>query len=153
MHDPAAEARRWWTQAQDDRAFVHDMERERRYFDKACFIAQQAGEKALKACLYAEGRREVLGHALLEFVRDLCQREPAFQAVGPQAARYPRQSHLRCPLPALIEISTVWRCSDFTRHDWALWNQRASPGSMARDTSTRRRPQTPGLERSPAPSP
>jgi HEPN domain-containing protein len=90
MHDPAAEARRWWTQAQDDRAFVHDMERERRYFDKACFIAQQAGEKALKACLYAEGRREVLGHALLEFVRDLCQREPAFQAVGPQAARLDR---------------------------------------------------------------
>ncbi len=90
MHDPAAEARRWWSQAQDDRAFVRDMAREARYFDKACFIAQQAGEKALKACLYAGGRREVLGHALIEFVRDLSQTEPTFKAIFPQAARLDR---------------------------------------------------------------
>jgi HEPN domain-containing protein len=90
MRDPAAEARRWWSQAQDDSAFVRDMAREARYFDKACFIAQQAGEKALKACLYAGGRREVLGHALVELVRDLSQAEPTFTAIFPQAARLDR---------------------------------------------------------------
>lgn len=90
MHDPAAEAHRWWSQALNDRAFVHHMAREALYFDKGCFIAQQAGEKALKACLYAEGRREVLGHALVEFVGDLARREGAFGAVAAQAARLDR---------------------------------------------------------------
>lgn len=90
MFDPAAEARRWWTQALDDRVFVHHLARERCFFDKGCFIAQQAGEKALKACLYAEGRREVLGHALVEFVRDLSQRESAFAAITNHTARLDR---------------------------------------------------------------
>ena len=90
MHDPAVEAHRWWSQALNDRAFVHHMAREALYFDKGCFIAQQAGEKALKACLYAEGRREVLGHALVEFVGDLAGGEGAFGAVAAQAARLDR---------------------------------------------------------------
>lgn len=34
MHNPTAEACRWWTQALDDRAFVRDMAREGRHFDK-----------------------------------------------------------------------------------------------------------------------
>lgn len=90
MHDPTAEARRWWTQALDDRAFVRDMATEARYFDKACFIAQQAAEKAVKACLYAAGRREVLGHAVLEFARELAKLDPAFTAIGGPAARLDR---------------------------------------------------------------
>lgn len=90
MHDPAVEARRWWAQATDDRAFVRDMARQARYFDKACFVSQQAAEKAVKACLYAEGRREVLGHADLEFTRDLAQRNPSFKAVEAAAARLDR---------------------------------------------------------------
>jgi len=90
MHDPAVEAHRWWTQALNDHAFVHHMAREALYFDKACFIAQQAGEKALQACLYGEGRREVLGHALVVFVQDLAGREAAFGAMAGQAARLDR---------------------------------------------------------------
>jgi HEPN domain-containing protein len=90
MHDPAVEAHRWWNQALNDRAFVHHMARQALYFDKGCFIAQQAGEKALKACLYAEGRREVLGRALVEFVRELAGRDPAFGAMTSQAARLDR---------------------------------------------------------------
>jgi HEPN domain-containing protein len=90
MHNPAAEAQRWWEQALDDRAFVQAMAQEGRFFDKACFTAQQAAEKALKACLYAEGRREVIGRALLEFVRDLAQRHPEFAACGAPAARLDR---------------------------------------------------------------
>ena len=90
MHDPAAEAHRWWTQALDERSFVRDMAREGRYFDKACFVAQQASEKAVKACLYAAGRREVFGHAVLEFTRLLAERDPSFKAAEGPAARLDR---------------------------------------------------------------
>lgn len=90
MHDPAAEALRWWSQAEDDRAFVTDMARAGRYFDKACFMAQQATEKAVKACLYGLGQREVLGHAILEFVRQLSRHDPAFSGVDAPAARLDR---------------------------------------------------------------
>ena len=40
--------------------------KEKIFFDKGCFIAQQAGEKALKACLYATGKRRVIGRSLFE---------------------------------------------------------------------------------------
>lgn len=90
MHDPAGEARRWWTQAMDDRAFVRDMAKEARYFDKACFIAQQAAEKAVMACMYGDGQREVFGHAVLEFTRHLAQRDPPFAGVATHAARLDR---------------------------------------------------------------
>jgi len=90
MHDPKAEAARWWEQAIDDRLFVLTMAQEARFFDKACFIAQQAAEKAVKACLYAQGRREVLGHAILQFTRDLAQSEPTFSKIVTQAARLDR---------------------------------------------------------------
>ena len=63
MHDPTVEARRWWTQALDDRAFVRDMASEGRYFDTACFIAQQVGEKAkdiLKWAFSYKESREIL---------------------------------------------------------------------------------------------
>jgi len=62
MKNPAAEAHRWWDQAQDDLAFVRWVHEEGRFFDKGCFVAQQAAEKALKACLYASGERFVPGH-------------------------------------------------------------------------------------------
>jgi HEPN domain-containing protein len=90
MFDPAGEARRWWAQAQDDRSFVRDMASELRYFDKACFIAQQASEKAVKACLYADGHRQVLGHAVLELTRMLVTLDPGFTAAVGAAARLDR---------------------------------------------------------------
>ena len=40
------------------------------YWSEVCFKCQQAGEKALKAFLYAQGRRSVLGHSLVELVRE-----------------------------------------------------------------------------------
>jgi len=49
MHDPQLEALRWWDQARDDFAFVRHMAAEGRFFDKACFVAQQSAEKALKS--------------------------------------------------------------------------------------------------------
>ena len=51
------EARRWFQQA------YYDLEATRwniqgGFFDTACFLAQQASEKALKALLYYQGSRE-----------------------------------------------------------------------------------------------
>ncbi|MCL5045302.1 MAG: HEPN domain-containing protein [Actinobacteria bacterium] len=40
------------------------------YWSEVCFKCQQAGEKALKAFLYAQGRRTVLGHSLVELIRE-----------------------------------------------------------------------------------
>ena len=62
------EARRWWRQAR------HDLEAagvngRNAFHDVACFLAQQAAEKALKAFLYLQGENPVLGHSLFELVR------------------------------------------------------------------------------------
>ena len=47
MRQPEAEARRWLAQAESDLAFAEVGVREG-FFAQACFICQQAGEKALK---------------------------------------------------------------------------------------------------------
>jgi HEPN domain-containing protein len=52
------EAIRWFLQGEDDQQFVEWVWKENKFFDKGCFIAQQAGEKFLKACLYARGERQ-----------------------------------------------------------------------------------------------
>jgi HEPN domain-containing protein len=57
MKETEREAIRWYRQAADDRKFAEWILQEGRFFDKGCFIAQQAGEKALKSCLYAAGSR------------------------------------------------------------------------------------------------
>jgi HEPN domain-containing protein len=55
MKEGKEEARRWILQAKDDFRFVEWLRGEGKFFDKGCFITPQAGEKALKACLYARG--------------------------------------------------------------------------------------------------
>jgi HEPN domain-containing protein len=73
--NPLEEGLRWLHQAQqdiDDALYAH---RGRR-FNLACFMAQQAAEKAIKAFLYAQGRTLVIGHS----VARLCQEATAFDA-------------------------------------------------------------------------
>jgi HEPN domain-containing protein len=67
--EPIAEGRRWVDQARrdiDDARFAADGGRD----NLACFLAQQAAEKALKGFLYASGEESVWGHS----VADLCDR-------------------------------------------------------------------------------
>ena len=71
MNEPEKEAQRWFLQAEDDRRFVIYIRDSALFFDKGCFISQQAGEKALKACHYATGKRIVIGHSLYEMLIDL----------------------------------------------------------------------------------
>jgi HEPN domain-containing protein len=66
-----SEAKRWFQQA------FYDLKAARwniqgRFYDTACFLAQQAGEKALKSLLYYEGARRtaLLTHSLVEMIRE-----------------------------------------------------------------------------------
>ena len=78
MKSAEIEARRWLEQARDDLRFVEWVCMEGIFFDKGCFIAQQSGEKALKACLYARGERRVIGHSNFELSQDLTHTDSSF---------------------------------------------------------------------------
>ncbi len=55
----------------DDAAFLREGSR----FNMACFMGQQAAEKALKAFLYFRGAEDVWGHSLI----DLCEDAKLFE--------------------------------------------------------------------------
>jgi HEPN domain-containing protein len=84
------ESMRWLLQAKDDFRFVEWVMREGVFFDKGCFVAQQAGEKILKACLYATGKRRVIGHSLFEMIENLTKIDEGFQQISEQAKRLDR---------------------------------------------------------------
>jgi len=94
MKNSHQEARRWFFEAQNDLGFLKVFFEERLgeggHFNIGCFIAQQAGEKALKACLYALGERVVLTHSLRTMVEKLVVSEPTFGTIHHEAARLDR---------------------------------------------------------------
>jgi len=51
---------------------------------KTCFLIQ-AGEKALKACLYTIGKRLVLDNSLFEMVTEFTKRDSLFEKIREQA--------------------------------------------------------------------
>ena len=70
MKRAKAEAARWQAQAESDLGFAELGLREG-FFAQACFVCQQASEKALKALHYLGGARVVLGHSLVELLDPL----------------------------------------------------------------------------------
>lgn len=90
MKEADKEAKRWFLQAKDDYKFVDWILREGVFFDKGCFLSQQAGEKVIKACLYATGKRRVIGHSLYEMVNDLVAIDEKFNQVFDSAKRLDR---------------------------------------------------------------
>jgi HEPN domain-containing protein len=90
MKETEREARRWYFQALDDKRFAEWILQEGRFYDKACFIVQQAGEKTLKSCLYAAGSRRVFGHSLLDTCAELRVHSSSFVEVEEQAKRLDR---------------------------------------------------------------
>lgn len=90
MRRPKEEAKRWLLQAEDDLRFVEWVWKEGVFFDKGCFISQQAGEKVLKACLYTTGKRLVLGHSLFEMVLELTKKNSLFEEIKNEAKRLDR---------------------------------------------------------------
>ncbi len=90
MKNPGVEARRWWEQALDDLAFVRWVQEEGRFFDKGCFMAQQAAEKAIKACHYARGERFVPGHSTYELYEALGASEAGLSNLAEACRRLDR---------------------------------------------------------------
>jgi HEPN domain-containing protein len=75
---------RWLEQAEEDQRWAKDLA-ERGGYHLACFLAQQVGEKALKAFLYAQGEEIVLGHSIARLCQSASQWEGEF---GKQVRRW-----------------------------------------------------------------
>ena len=115
MRDRRAEGERWLRQAEHDLAFGRLALKER-FFAQACFVAQQTGEKALKAMAYAQGERVVIGHSLVELVSRLQGRVAALRARREDAGildqyyvptRYPNGLAGGVPFEAFAESQAV----------------------------------------------
>jgi len=83
------------------------------HFNVACFLAQQAAEKALKGFLFYRGAAEVWGHSAAELSEKCAGMEPAFrELVGPAAlldkyyipTRYPNGLPGGIPKDAFDEV-------------------------------------------------
>lgn len=85
-----AEAERWLGHAEYDLGFARLAFRESchnqaRYYNQACFFAQQAAEKAVKSIAYGLGERRVRTHSLVEMIDRYAERVPellALRALG-----------------------------------------------------------------------
>ena len=75
---PAEEGRRWLEQAQEDLRWAEDLA-QRGGYHIACFLAQQVGEKALKAFLYAMGEELVLGHSVERLCSGAARHDSGFR--------------------------------------------------------------------------
>ena len=83
--DAGSEGRRWLAQAESDLAFA-DLASRESFLAYACFHAQQAAEKALKAFLYARGAEQVLGHSVAELAAECAKLDEAFMPLMSRAA-------------------------------------------------------------------
>ena len=83
--DPKAEGLRWLRQAEHDLSDA-DYSRAGGRYSLACFLCQQAAEKALKAFLYSQGAEQVLGHSVSELATECGNLDGEFRALKPKAA-------------------------------------------------------------------
>ena len=74
---PLEEGQRWLAQAEEDLKWTQDLAN-RGGYHIACFLAQQVGEKAIKAFIYAQGEEIVLGHSVERLCSDASHWNPAF---------------------------------------------------------------------------
>ena len=76
MNENPNEGGRWLKAAREDLEYAR-YAAEGGYHAPACFHAQQAAEKAVKAVHYAQGARAVIGHNIRALVEALTQRHTA----------------------------------------------------------------------------
>ena len=112
MADYRKEGARWFRQAVqdlDDADFSRDGSR----FNLACFLGQQAAEKALKAYLYHRGAEDVWGHSLIDLCEDAKLFDMFFDTVKSEArqldkyyeiTRYPTYLPSGIPSEAFDEV-------------------------------------------------
>jgi HEPN domain-containing protein len=72
-----AEGARWLVQAEADVETVRVLTDGGRYY-MACFVSQQAAEKALKAYLYFKGAALVFGHSIARLCNECAIHDAAF---------------------------------------------------------------------------
>ncbi len=87
-HTRIDEAARWFCQASYDlKACRWNIEG--RFYDTACFLAQQSAEKALKSALYYLGsrRKVLLTHSLVEMIKEAGKRISGLTSLVEQARR------------------------------------------------------------------
>jgi HEPN domain-containing protein len=70
------EAARWLAEADEDLEVARVLS-DTGHFSRACFHAQQGGEKALKAFLYSRGADEPWGHSVAKLIEDSASFDPA----------------------------------------------------------------------------
>ncbi|MBI4362763.1 MAG: HEPN domain-containing protein [Euryarchaeota archaeon] len=78
MKRGSEEAIRWLRQARHDLE-VATKHLEDRFYSDACFMAEQASQKALKAYLTARGQRFILHHSVARLASEARRRDPAFK--------------------------------------------------------------------------
>ena len=98
-------ARVWFDQARADLAAAEDSAATR-HNEWACFQAQQAGEKALKAVLYARGRTSIVTHSLRRLVRESAATDAAFADLD-EEARLLDQHYIPTRYPNGLDIETT----------------------------------------------
>ena len=84
MSNHQAESARWFRQAVQDLDDAH-FSREGSRFNLACFLGQQAGEKALKAYLFHRGAEDIWGHSLIDLCEDAKLFDMFFDTVKSEA--------------------------------------------------------------------
>jgi HEPN domain-containing protein len=84
MADHVSEGARWFRQAEQD-LIDADFAREGERFNLACFLGQQAAEKAVSAFLYSKGAEDVWGHSLVDLCEDAKLLDMYFDTVKSEA--------------------------------------------------------------------
>ena len=98
-------ARTWFDQARADLAAAEDSAVTGHY-EWACFQAQQAGEKALQAVLYARGRTSIVTHSLRRLVRERAAIDTGFADLD-EHARLLDQHYIPTPYPNGLDSETT----------------------------------------------
>jgi HEPN domain-containing protein len=84
MPDFVAEGARWFKQAERDLADAAFNRQGERY-NVACFLSQQAAEKAVKGYLYRRGAEDVWGTSLIDLCEDAKLFEMFFDTIKAEA--------------------------------------------------------------------
>jgi HEPN domain-containing protein len=75
------EFERWFAQARDDLKAARDS-RKAGHHEWACFQAQQAAEKAIKAFLFLHGKRQFISHSIQDLLGEADKLNAAFGSVS-----------------------------------------------------------------------
>ena len=98
-------AQTWFDQAHADLAAAEDSAATGHH-EWACFQAQQAGEKALKAVLYARGRTSIVTHSLRRLVREAAATDAEFGELDDDA-RLLDQHYIPTRYPNGLDVETA----------------------------------------------